>query len=87
MKRAEKMTIGTELKAIMEKEGITGYRIFKETDIDQSYISKLLQNKTNPSYLTLKRILDVIGYRICFEKMSKSSKIVKSKKKGGGSFR
>ena len=81
------MTIGTELKAVMEKEGITGYRIFKDTNIEQSYISKILHSKVNPSYLTLKRILDVMGYRICFEKIPKASKIVKSKKKGGGSFR
>lgn len=68
------MTIGTELKAIMEKEGVSGYRIFKETNIEQSYISKLLHNKVNPTYLTLKRILDVMGYRICFEKIAKPSK-------------
>ena len=68
------MNIGTELKAIMEKEGITGYRIFKETGIGQSYISKILHNKANPNYLTLKRILDVMGYRVCFEKISKPPK-------------
>ena len=87
MRRGEKITIGTDLKAIMEKEGVTGYRIFKETNIEQSYISKMLHNKINPSYLTLKRILDVIGYRICFEKIPKATKIAKSHKKGGGSFR
>jgi len=73
------MNIGTELKAIMEKEGITGYRIFKETNIEQSYISRILHNKINPSYLTLKRILDVMGYRVCFEKIPKPSKVIKSK--------
>jgi transcriptional regulator with XRE-family HTH domain len=67
------MNIGTELKAIMKKEGITGYRISKETGIEQSYISRILHNKVNLSYLTLKRILDVLGYRICFEKISKPS--------------
>jgi len=65
------MKIGTELRAIMEKEGITGYRIFKRTGIGQSYISKIIHNKANPNYLTLKRILDVLGYRICFEKVTK----------------
>ena len=68
------MNIGTELKAVMDKEGVTGYRIFKETGIGQSYISKILHNKANPNYLTLKRILDVMGYRICFEKISKPFK-------------
>ena len=82
------MNIGTELKAIMEKEEITGYRIFKETNIEQSYISRILHNKINPSYLTLKRILDVMGYRICFEKISKTSfkrrkEVKQSQLKGG----
>jgi transcriptional regulator with XRE-family HTH domain len=71
MKKGKRMTIGTELKAIMEKEGVSGYRIFKETNIEQSYISKLLHNKINPNYLTVKRILDVLGYEICFRKKSK----------------
>jgi len=64
--------IGTELKAVMEKEGVSGYRIFKETGIEQSYISRLLRNKINPNYLTMKRILDVLGYELRI-----------SKKKGG----
>ena len=83
----ERLTIGSEIKALMEREGFSGYRISKETGIDETYISKIIHNRINPSYLTLKRILDVIGYRMCFEKESRGSKIVKSKKKGGESFR
>jgi transcriptional regulator with XRE-family HTH domain len=75
MKRKRgKLTIGTELKVIMEKERFSGYRISKETGIDETYISKIVHNRINPSYLTLKRILDVLGYRISFEKISKSLK-------------
>ncbi len=71
MEKGEKMTIGTELKTIMEREKITGYRLSKKTGIGQSYISKILHNRMNLSYLTLKRILDELGYRISFEKISK----------------
>lgn len=67
------MGIGTELQAIMKKEGITGYRIFKETGIGQSYISRILHNKANPNCLTLNRILDVLGYQIYFKKISKKA--------------
>jgi transcriptional regulator with XRE-family HTH domain len=74
MKKGERMKIGTELRAIMAKERISGYRIFKETGINQSYISRVLHNKVNPGVLTLKRILDVLGYEVRF---------VKSEKKGG----
>ena len=69
------MSIGTELKAIMEKEGITGYRLSQKTGIGQSYIGKILHNQMNPSYLTLKRILDVLGYRISFEKIPKRKEV------------
>jgi transcriptional regulator with XRE-family HTH domain len=75
MQKGEKMTIGTELKTVMEREGITGYRLSKETGIGQSYISKILHNQMNPSYLTLKRILNVLGYRISFEKISKRKEV------------
>lgn len=71
------MSIGTELKAVMEREGITGYRLSQETGIGQSYIGKILHNQMNPSYLTLKRILDVLGYRISFEKISKRKGVKK----------
>ena len=72
------MTIGTELKAIMKKKGITGYRISKETGIDEAHINRILHNRHYPNTRTLERILDVLGYEIRF---------VKSKKKGGESFR
>ena len=78
IKGEKKLTIGTEIKAIMEKEGITGYRISKETGIDEAYVSKILHNHINPSYLTLKRILDVLGYQICFEKLSKREEVTPS---------
>lgn len=73
--KKRKLIVGTELKAIMEKEGFSGYRISKETRIDETYISKILHNRINPSYLTLKRILDVLGYQICFEKISKRKEV------------
>jgi len=69
-----KLTVGTELKAIMEKEGFSGYRISKETGIDETYVSKILHNRINPGYLILKRILEVMGYQICFKKISKGER-------------
>ena len=76
--KKETLIIGSEIKSIMEREGFSGYRVSKETGIDETYISKILHNRINPSYLTLKRILDVLGYRVCFEKISQG-KEVKSK--------
>ena len=73
--KGKTLIIGTDLKAIMEKEGFSGYRISKETGIDQTYISKIIHNRINPSYLTLKRILDVLGYQICFEKVAQRKEV------------
>jgi len=70
-----KLTIGRVIKTIMDKEGFSGYRISKETGIDETYVSKIIHNRINPSYLTLKRILDVLGYRICFEKISQGREV------------
>ena len=64
------MSLGIQLKSIMEKEGISGYRISQKTGIGQSYISKVLYDKANPTHSTLKRILKVLGYQMCFEKIS-----------------
>ena len=80
MKKRE-MNIGSEIKAIMVRENISGYRLSKETGIDETYISKILHDRTNPSYLTLKRILDVLGYRITFEKTEQGKEVKKRSSK------
>ena len=79
MGKEKRMTLGVRLKSVMENEGISGYRISQETGIGQSYISKVLQDQMNPTYSTLKRILKVLGYQICFEKISQR-KDVKAEK-------
>ena len=80
MKKRE-MNIGSEIKAIMVRENISGYRLSKETGIDETYISKILHDRINPSYLTLKRILDVLGYRITFEKTAQGKEVKKRSSK------
>jgi predicted transcriptional regulator len=77
MKRGKRMDIGDKLKVIMEKEGVTGYRISKEVGIEQTYISRLIHGKVNPTYSSLKRILDVLGYQVCFKKISKEERRMK----------
>lgn len=70
-KKKEGYFMGNELRAILEKEGISAYRISKQTGIGQSYVGRILHNKTSPSCSTLKRILDVLGYEVCFRKTAK----------------
>jgi transcriptional regulator with XRE-family HTH domain len=77
-----RLTIGSEIKTLMEKEGFSGYRISKETGIDETYVSKIIHNRINPSYLTLRRILDVLGYGISFEKQSQGKEAKGTRLKG-----
>jgi transcriptional regulator with XRE-family HTH domain len=78
-RKSSELTIGSKIRSIMEKEGFSGYRISKETGIDETYVSKIIHNRINPSYHTLKRILDILGYRICFEKISQGREVKPSK--------
>lgn len=78
MKKKESVTIGKELKEILGWKGMTSYRLAKELGIGQSYLSRLFKDRFNPSYALVKKIAEVLGYEI---------RLVKSKKKGGGSFR
>jgi len=65
------MTIGMKLKAVMDREGISGYRLWRLTNIQQSYISRLLSGKLTPNSTTLEKILSAIGYEIEFVKSKK----------------
>ncbi len=78
MKRKEPVTIGRELKGILDRKGMTSYRLAKNLGIGQSYLSRLFKDSFNPSYALVKKIAETLGYEIRF---------VKSRKKGGGSFR
>ncbi len=78
MKKKEPVTIGAELKQILDRKGMTSYRLAKDLGIGQSYLSRLFKDQFNPSYALVKKIAEILGYEIRF---------VKSKKKGGGSFR
>ena len=72
------MTIGSELKAFLDKEKMTAYRLSLDLGLTQGYLSRLFKDRFNPSYGLVKKIAETLGYEIRF---------VKSKKKGGGSFR
>ena len=78
MKKKEFVTIGKELKEILDRRGMTSYRLAKDLGIGQSYLSRLFKDRFNPSYALVKKIAEILGYEIRF---------VKSKRKGGGSFR
>ena len=74
MRKKESVTIGRELKEILDRKGMTSYRLAKNLGIGQSYLSRLFKDRFNPSYALVKKIAKTLGYEIRF---------VKSRKKGG----
>jgi len=74
MRRKEPVTIGKELKHLLDRRGMTSYRLAKDLGIGQSYLSRLFRDQFNPSHALVKKIAERLGYELRF---------VKSKKKGG----
>ena len=68
MKQKKTVTIGGQLKEILNREEMTAYRLAKELDIGQSYLSRLFKNRFNPSYELVKNIADKLGYDLCLVK-------------------
>jgi len=80
MKNKITVTIGSQIKELLNKKRLTAYRMCVDLGLDQSYLSKVLRNQVNPSYEFVRQMLNYLGFEIHFVK-------TKSKKKGGGSFR
>lgn len=59
------MTIGDKIKKLSEEKDKTFYRIAKDADISESYLSDLVNNKKfNPSLKILKKIANGLGVEI-----------------------
>ena len=69
MKDKIKVTIGGQIKELLDKKGLTAYQMCKDLGLDQSYLSKVLRNQVNPSYEFTKRMLIYLGYDIRFVKI------------------
>ena len=74
MRRKESVTIGKELKEILDRKGMTSYRLAKDLGIGQSYLSRLFKDRFNPSYALVKKITGVLGYEIRFARSKMKAK-------------
>ena len=70
--------ISKSLREIIRKEKKTIYSVAKAIDVDFSSLYKAFKKGGNPESKTIDKILDYLGYEVRF---------IKSRKKGGGSFR
>ena len=66
--------MGNRLKDILQREGITAYRISKDLGMDKGYLSRVLNEKQDISLNKLALIADYIGYDLKLVKRKPSRK-------------
>jgi DNA-binding phage protein len=71
-------TIQEEIRSLIKKRNLTPYKVARSIGIDHASLYRSLADGSNLELNTMMKVLDYLGYEIRF---------VKSKKKGGGSFR
>ena len=60
--------MGNRLKDLLNREGVTAYRLWKDLGIDQGQLSKFFSGKQSISLDKLESIADYLGYDIDFVK-------------------
>jgi probable addiction module antidote protein len=58
------MKIQKILREIITKEGLTLYRVSRDLGIDYASLYRSLQDKGNPKWSTIEKILKYLGYEI-----------------------
>ena len=66
--------MGNRLKEVLEKEGVTAYRVCKDLGIDRGQLSKFLNGKVNISLEMLQQIADYLGYDLMLVKRKRPRK-------------
>jgi transcriptional regulator with XRE-family HTH domain len=65
------MSVADEIKAIMEEKGLTAYRIWKDTGIDQGSLSRFFSGERPFVADVLVKLLDYLGYELTVRKKRK----------------
>jgi len=60
--------MGNRLKDLLQREGVTAYRIWKDLGIDQGQLSRFISGGKSLSLSNLEAIADYLGYDIDFVK-------------------
>jgi len=66
--------MGNRLKEVLEKEGVTAYRLWKELGIDQGQLSKFFSGQVNISLEMLEQIAGYLGYDLVLVKRKRPRK-------------
>jgi transcriptional regulator with XRE-family HTH domain len=65
--------MGNRLREVLNKEGVSGYRLQKELGVDKGQLSRFLNGKIDMSLKKLEQIADYLGYDLVLVKRSKPS--------------
>ncbi len=66
--------MGNRLKEVLDREGVTAYRLWKDLRIDQGQLSKFFSGKVNISLELLERIVGYLGYDLVLVKRKRARK-------------
>ncbi len=63
--------MGNRLREVLEWEGVTAYRLWKDLGIDQGQLSRLFKGKRNLSMEAFERIADYLDYDLVLVKRAR----------------
>jgi DNA-binding phage protein len=66
--------IGKEIKELMRKRGISGYKVAEVLGIAPESLYRSLSDRGNPEWKTVQGILDCLGYDVKFIKRKEVKK-------------
>lgn len=69
--RVQWMSIHEQVRAAMEAEEVSAYRISVETGLGQGLLSRFLRGQSPLSLRALTLVLDVLGYELMIRKKDK----------------
>ncbi len=72
--RYDSPMMGNRLREVLEREGVTRYRLCKDLGIDQGEMSRFFHGKQNVSLPMLERIAGYLGYDLMLVKRKRPKK-------------
>jgi transcriptional regulator with XRE-family HTH domain len=64
--------MGNRLKDIMEREGVSAYRLCKDLGLDKGQVSRFLHGKQNLALDKVEKVADYLGYDLQWVKRKPS---------------
>jgi transcriptional regulator with XRE-family HTH domain len=68
------MSLGDDLKSLLDKEGVTAYEVEQKTGLSRSMLSRFFTGKIALSIKSLSLVLDYLGYELSFRKKKHGTK-------------